>query len=216
MRTSHFCRSRLLLAAITCTLALQAGAATENKPGMRMYRYKNDQGVVVTSNRITPEYARKGYEIVNMGGAVLQVVPPEPTAEERVALAQAEQNKLSEVEQLEHDKQLLLRYSSEHELQVAKERKLLEIDNKVKVLQSNLGNQQQQLETTQRNAADLERAGREVPAALRVKIEELQKQITASADQLRIRQQELADESVRFDKELERYRYLEQKHGNRQ
>lgn len=204
-----------LLAGVLPQLA--EAAATKSKAGgakheaIRMYRYTNDEGVTVTASTIAPEYARKGYQVVNMSGVVLETIPPEPTAEERLELQRNEQNKLSAAQQLEQDKQLLLRYSSLEDLKAAKERKLAEIDNKIKMLQVNVFNLDQQTELEQQKAANYERSGQPVPPMVLKKIEELQQERKVLESQQASRQQELIEETARFDREIERYGVLEQK-----
>ena len=181
-----------------------------------MYRYTDDKGAVVTGNSIAPEYARKGYQIVTITGVVLQTIPPEPTAEEREKIAQDNQNKLSAEQQQEQDKQLLLRYSTLEEIQFAKKRKLTEIDNKIVLLNSNVGTLQSQIGVEQQRAAMYERNGQPVPAALLKKIEDLQQELKITEGQVTSRKQELADETIRFDHEIERLTYLEKNRPKRQ
>jgi len=185
--------------------AATKSASTE----LHMYRYTNDSGVVVTGNSIAPEYARKGYQVVTITGTVIQTIPPEPTAEERAKIAQASQDKISAAQQLEQDKQLLLRYSTLDEIQFAKKRKLTEIDNKIVLLNSNVTTLKSQVDTEQQRAAVYERNGQPVPAALLKKIDDLQQELKITEGQVTSRQQELADETTRFDKDIARLTILE-------
>lgn len=198
---------------LTASSLAYAAAPPSKSTTMRMYRYTNDKGVVVTGNSIKPEYARKGYQIVNMSGDVLETIPPEPTAEERQQIEQNAQDKLTAEQQLEQDKQLLLRYSTLDELKRGKERKLAEIDSKIKMLQANISSLQQQIDYEQKQAANFERSGRPVPPAMVAKLQGLRQEMKVSESQKISREQELAVETSRFDKEIERYIYLDQKRG---
>ena len=40
-----------------------------------MYRYTNDQGNTVVDYKVPPEFAARGYEVLNEKGAVIEVVP---------------------------------------------------------------------------------------------------------------------------------------------
>lgn len=209
----------LLILLIAALVPVAGNAATTKKqstptskkqpPAQQMYRYTDDNGIVVTGNSITPEYARKGYQIVTITGVVLQTIPPEPTTEEREKIAQANMNKLSAAQQLEEDKRLLLRYSTVEEIQFAKNRKLTEINNKIILLNSNVGTLQSQIGVEQQRAATYERNGQSVPAALLKKIENLQQELKITEGQVASRKQELADETVRFDQEIARLTVLE-------
>ncbi len=205
-----------LTVALTPAVVLAAGknsTASSSKEAIRMYRYTNKDGVLVTSNSIAPEYARKGYQVVNLGGAVLETIAPEPTAEERAQFEQGEKNKVSAAQQLEDDKQLLLRYTTAEEIQDSKKRKLTEIEDKVKMLNANVSTIGQQIGFEQQKAANLERNGQAIPPAQLAKIESLQNELKVTESQLNDRKKEVSEESQRFDWEIERYNLLVKKHG---
>jgi hypothetical protein len=208
-------RLSLWMAAVTLTVSAAAFAQEDAHTGVRMYRYTNNKGVMVTGSTISPEYARKGYQIVNLSGTVLETVPAEPTPEERALLEQQNKDKLSEVQQHEVDKLLLLRYSSMEELQSSKERKLAEIETKIKLLQGNVSGINQQLQFEQQNAAQFERSGKPVPQATLDKLASLQKELKNVQEQQVSRKQELEAETARFDKEIERFNYLDQRRAKR-
>jgi hypothetical protein len=199
----------LLALTLAAILPLASSAViAETKPLVHMYRYTNSKGTVVTSNSIAPEFARKGYQIVTIGGDVLQTIPPEPTPEDRAKAAQDVKDKISAAQQVEEDKQLLLRYSTMEEIQYAKQRKLAEIDNKILLLNSNVSTLESQIAAEQQRAATYERNGQPVPPILLKKIDDLKKELKATNDQVESRKQELADETVRFDKETARLTIL--------
>ena len=184
-------------------------AYADTKPSAHMYRYTNAQGVLVTGNSISPEYARKGYQIVTLSGKILETVRPEPTAEERAKIAQDNQDKVSAAEQREQDKQLLLRYSTLDEIQLAKTRKLSEIENNIVLLNSNDATIKSQIDVEQQRAAAYERNGQAVPPVLLKKIDDLQQESKITEDQITSRKQELTDETARFDKNIARLTVLE-------
>lgn len=209
-------RVAVLLAACLFTAPLWAakvnqapGKDDELKPGTYMYRFTNDQGVVQTSSAIPPQYAKNGYELVSLKGTVLRVVAPEPTEEERQALLAKAQDQLSEAEQRELDKQLLLRYSSEVDIQSEKKRKLAEIDAKIKMLEVNEQSTRQQIEHEQRKAAQAERNGQKVPESVVTALNNLQQEQRVLVNQREARLQEEKEEAARFDREIERFKQLE-------
>lgn len=221
-QTTHKLAKLFLLLSMTAmaghAIAKQPGPAVAKKPGesgIHMYRYTNDKGVVVTGNNIEPQYARKGYQIVTLSGQVLETVPPEPTAEDRAKIAQDNQDKVSAAQQLEKDKQLLLRYSKVDEIQFAKQRKLSEIENKIVLLNSNVATLQSQIGVEQQRAATYERNGQNIPPALLKKIDDLQQELKITEGQVTSRKQELADETVRFDADIERLIILDKNRPKR-
>ncbi|MDF3932472.1 DUF4124 domain-containing protein [Pseudomonas citronellolis] len=125
-----------------------------------MYRYVDDKGVTVIDRLGVPsQYIGKGYEVLNEQGRVIRVVPPAPTAEElkqrKAAAAQASS-----------DAQLLRLYTSVEDVDRARERKMSELDGLSSVARGNLQSLKTQQGNLQAQAADAERAGRQVPQQL--------------------------------------------------
>ncbi len=171
MSTSTLMRRTLWLGLL---LPLWANAA-------EMYRYTNAQGITVIDRQGVPsEFIAKGYEVLNEHGRVVRVVPPAPTAEEM-------QKILADRERAKSDAQLLRLYSSLEDVDRAQARKLAELDGLIGVAKGNLQSVRQQQANLQKQAADQERAGREVPKPL--------------LDQISSQR----DEQVRVKKDIERY-----------
>ncbi|WP_341521978.1 DUF4124 domain-containing protein [Pseudomonas sp. G.S.17] len=148
-----FCLS---LGPLLSPFAIQAAEARE----ILLYRYVDSRGVTVLDRQgVPPEYAAKGYEVLNSRGRVVQVVPPPPTAEE-LEQAQAAKAKATA------DAQLLRQYSSVDDVDRAKARKLAELDALVDVAKGNILNLNAQQSSLQKQAADQERAGRPVVHSL--------------------------------------------------
>jgi len=146
----------LSLAPLLSPFAIQAAQS----PEVLLYRYVDSRGVTVLDRQgVPPEYAAKGYEVLNSRGRVVRVVPPPPTAEE-LEQAQAAKTKATA------DAQLLRQYSSVDDVDRAKARKLAELDALVDVAKGNILNLNAQQSSLQKQAADQERAGRPVPQTL--------------------------------------------------
>lgn len=213
VQATRISRAALLLALVVAApLAIAAAepdASEELKPGTYMYRYTNAQGVKQTASVIPPAYAKQGYEIVSLKGTVLRTVAPEPTAEERAELAKNAQHQVTESQQREIDKQLMLRYSSVDDIEAEKKRKLAEIDAKEKMLAVNESATEQQIAAEQRKAAQAERNGQQVPESVVTALNNLQQELRVLGNQRQVRVQEMADEAKRFDQEIERFKTLE-------
>lgn len=142
-----------------CTLLLSlllplSGVAAE------LYRYVDDKGVTVLSRQgVPPEFVGKGYEVLNDQGRVVRVVAPAPTAEE-FARMQAEKARANS------DAQLLRLYTNLGDVDRARSRKLAELDGLIGVARGNLQSVRTQQNNLQSQAADHERAGRQVPEPL--------------------------------------------------
>lgn len=135
-----------------------------------LYRYVDDKGVVVLDRHGVPsQYIGKGYEVLNEQGRVIRVVQAAPTAQERQLLLEAEARANS-------DLQLLRLYASVQDVERAKKRKLAELDGVIGIARSNLQALHTQQDNLQSQAANHERAGREVPESLLVQIGNLKKE----------------------------------------
>jgi hypothetical protein len=146
-----------------------------------IYRYLNDKNLPVLDRQgVPPQFIYKGYEVLNDQGRVIKVVPPAPSEAERKRLAEDKARASS-------DAQLMRLYSTQEDIDRALKRKLDEIDGLIAIARGNKQSLHSQQVGLQGQAAELERSGREVPADMIVKI-----------DNLKLEQAQL-------DKDIERY-----------
>jgi hypothetical protein len=139
-------------------LPVMAGAA-------ELYRYVDDRGITVLSHQgVPPQHIARGYEVLNSQGRVIRVVAPAPSAEEMKEI-------LAERARVGSDAQLLRLYSTPEDVERARERKMAELDGLISGANGNLQSALTQQGNLQGQAADHERAGREVPAQLLAQIE---------------------------------------------
>ena len=161
---------------LLCLLLPLSSMATE------LYRYVDNKGVTVLSRQgVPPEFIGKGYEVLNDQGRVLRVIPPAPSPEEFARL-QAEKARASS------DAQLLRLYSNLDDVDRARERRLSELDGVIGVARGNLQSVRTQQANLQSQAADHERAGRQVPEHLLAQINNLK------------------DEQERLQRDIDRYK----------
>lgn len=180
-------RSLVALGLLTATLAHAA----------ELYRYTDERGVVVLDRHgVPPQHIGRGYEVLNEQGRVVRVVPPAPTAEEMQRQQQAKARAAADV-------QLLRLYASPDDVERARKRKLAELDSISGITQSNLQSLRTQQEALRAQAAQHERAGREVPQNLLTQIANLEKeQAGLQRDQVRYQRAKVeADASFARDRE---------------
>jgi hypothetical protein len=177
-----------------------------------LYRYYDAEGKMVVDYRVPAEYVGKGYEVLNDKGVVIQVVPRELTeeekaqrdVEERLQLeAEAEQERLRK-----WDESLLLRYSAVEDIEDARERALRDLRIRVSILKSNKRSLKLQVENYQKQAADLERAGKAVDLERLQTIEELQGEIASTDRAIADRQQEIEQVSGAYQQDIDRFEML--------
>lgn len=184
--------------ALCATLMSASALAAERM----YYRYINEDGVKVINHSIPPEYAQKGYEVVNVSGQVLKVVPPAiaPEDAERMAAEKAEQERLAK-----WDADLRRRYSSVKDIEAAKERRLRDMDTSLSILRSNIANYQTQIRAEQAKAADAERQGRKVQQSVLVKISNLQAELEDARLQVEARLKDYDNVAKRYDRDMQRF-----------
>jgi hypothetical protein len=174
--------------------------------GKKLYRYKNDSGVVGIDDHVPPEFAKNGYEVLTPDGRVIETVPRQLTGEEgaRVRALESETKRLQE-----WDKNLLLRYSSVDDIAAARERALREIDVRLSILRSNLLSIKGQIESEQLKAADLERRGIAVPDAVASNMEMLKREIADTEESIVQRSNEKTQVAASFQKDIDRFKVLQ-------
>jgi hypothetical protein len=174
--------------------------------GNKLYRYKDNKGVVGIDDHVPPEFAKNGYEVLTPDGRVIETVPRQLTGEEgaRVKALEAEAKRLQE-----WDKNLLLRYSSVDDIAAARDRALREIDVRLSILRSNLLSVKGQIESEQLKAADMERRGIAVPEAIVSNMEMLKREIVDTEEAIVQRTHEKTQVAASFQKDIDRFKVLQ-------
>ena len=143
-------------------------------PAAELYRYLDRNGTLVIDRQgVPPEYAGKGYDVLNEQGRVIRKVAP--------ALPAAElERRERERQQAAADAQLLKLYSSVEDVDRAKTRKLAELDGLVAIKKANLDSAHQLQNQLMEQAAVQQRNGQALPADLQARLD------AAAADQVRL------------------------------
>ncbi|GAB2189763.1 hypothetical protein [Sessilibacter sp. MAH2] len=162
------------------------------------YRYVNDDGIKVLEQSIPPEYAQRGYEVVNVNGDVVRIVKASLTEEELAA--RDRQRKLEE-----WDKALLTRYSTVSDVRAAKKRRLGEINTYIAILRGNILNLDSQIAREQSKAADSERAGLDVPEVILINIQNFRNEKRSAEEQIDLRREEYESVAEQFDRDIARF-----------
>ncbi|MFZ1293606.1 MAG: DUF4124 domain-containing protein, partial [Pseudomonadales bacterium] len=74
---------RLAFGACAFAVAGMLVASGVSHAQVRFYRYQNADGVTVIDDRVPPQFAQKGYAILDSNGRVVEVVPRALTEAER-------------------------------------------------------------------------------------------------------------------------------------
>ena len=128
-----------------------------------LYRYKNDVGGTVVDWRVPPEFAGRGYEVLNAQGQVVEVVPRQLSSGElqnKDLVKRLQQEATLERARLaKWDKFLLLRYSTVEDIDAARDRALRDLKIRLSILASNQRTARNRLESVLARVADMERRG---------------------------------------------------------
>ena len=128
-----------------------------------LYRYKNDVGGTVVDWRVPPEFAGRGYEVLNAQGQVVEVVPRQLSSGElqnKDLVKRLQQEATVERARLaKWDKFLLLRYSTVEDIDAARDRALRDLKIRLSILASNQRTARNRLESVLARVADMERRG---------------------------------------------------------
>lgn len=158
------------------------------------YRYVNDQGVKVMNHSIPPEFAQRGYEVLNISGRVIKVVPP--------ALTEADIQALEERQRVREEYEVLARrYSSPHDIEEAKLRQLERLDANIALVRGNINNLKRQIDGIGAKAAEYERAAKPVPQNLLDSLAKTRNEMVNSENLMVIRVAEKQKVIDKFERE---------------
>lgn len=179
--------SPLLLAVALAGIAPVVDAAGPGAKGSAAtqaayYRYRNAQGVLVMERSIPPEYAGKGYQVLNSFMQVIQEVPPAAVLTEEERRAKAE----SDVHNSRQDAELRKLYSAPQDAERLRDRQLEALGLKVEHARGQLNQTSGQRKVEMEQAARMERAGKPVPQHTRDTIDRLTRQAAEQDQQIRM------------------------------
>lgn len=173
-----------------------------------LFRYINDEGVVVISSNLPPRYASRGYTVIDSRGRVLREIPRQLSVEE-VQARQAEELAREEERQAEErrraqDAELLRLYSSPEEVTRARDRRIDSIESHIASVRASMARVRSQQSGLESQAAELERAGRPVPEHIVVAIQRSETQLEEREREIRQRQEEIERTRDSFDRDRAR------------
>jgi len=200
----------LLLALILFAFSKQAGAGA-------LYKWIDENGQIRYSDRLPPNQARKKHQQLNSQGVVLSTKEAAKSDEELATEAEA-RRKLEEQEakeaklkeaQYKKDQVLLLTFSSEEELGLARDDRLDVLDSVIQLINKSIAGTQQQLQQLQDSADEIYLSqGKEVPGGLAQKIEHFTSKLESRYAQMESKIAEKDKINEQYALDLVRYREL--------
>ena len=208
--------SFILVAAALCVLAGTTSAAA-------LYKWIDEDGQVRYSDRLPAKQVRKKHQQLNSQGVVVTTTEAAKTEDEIAAEAEAkrkaeeqaaEQARLDEI-QYKKDQVLLLTFSSEKEMALARDDRLEVIDSVIRLITKNITSTQATLQKLETDAEELYTSkGRDVPGGLAQKIEHFTRKIESRTDQLLLKVDEKDRVNEQFEADLARFRELKAEEAN--
>ncbi len=182
-----------------------------------LYKWIDEDGQVRYSDRLPAKQVRKKHHQLNSQGVVVTTTEAARTEEEIAAEAEAkrkaeeqaaEDARLAEI-QYKRDQVLLLTFSSENELALARDDRLEVLDSVIRLITKSITSTQATLEKLETNAEEIYISQeKEVPGGLAQKIEHFTRKIESRTDQLLLKMDEKERINEQFELDVARFRLL--------
>jgi len=177
------------------------------------YRWKDKNGEIHYGEAVPAEYADQPYDVLNKQGIVIRHVEDTseavdieaektPQKKERAPLISEEER------QIQSDRLLVIRYSSEADIQQALELELSQVGYDSKVINQSYESTGVAIRNQISQAADQQRAGQKITAEQQKEIDQLYARRSQDAKKkvaMKDREERIR---ARYAADLERYRYL--------
>jgi hypothetical protein len=175
------------------------------------YKWVDEKGVVHYTDKMPPEEINKGRVELNKQGVPVKATEPAPTPEQQRAKAEEdERQKQLAKEQAEvarRDRALLSSYTSESEIDLARNRSLRTIESVVqssKAYSEGLAKRKAALEAKKKT----EYASKPMPPTMERELETLNTELTRQEDLLLLKQKEVLAVNAKYDADKKRWREL--------
>jgi hypothetical protein len=198
------------LAGPVCLVVLVGGAAHAQSTA-HVFVCRDVNGHTITADRPSPDCANSAIEERTQGGVVVREIPAPLTLEQQRLKAIEDRKRhdaqFQQQEQARKDRALTATYSSDEEIQTARERALTDYKEALKLANQNLMLLLQEREVNNKDAAGY--AGKAVPLDLQHRIDANEAAINGVTHSIADNRAGIARVNQRFDSDLDRYRYLE-------
>jgi hypothetical protein len=200
----------LLLALILSAFSKQASAGA-------LYKWVDENGQIRYSDRLPPNQVKKKHQQLNSQGVILSTKEAAKSDEELAAAAEAkrklEEEQAAEAKireaQFKLDQVLLLTFSTEEELTLARDDRLEVLESVIQLINKSIDSTQQQLDQLQTSADEIYLSkGKEVPGGLAQKIEHFTRKVENRSGQLEAKMAEKSKINNQYRVDLARFREL--------
>ena len=176
-----------------------------------MYKWVDDKGVVHYTDKLPPEEVNKATVEFNKQGVPVRKTEAAPTTEQRRAKTEEEERSRQQAkqqsEQDRRDRALLSSYTSESEIELARNRSLHSIDSAMKSAQAyteTLTRRKRALEAKIKN----EYSDKPVPIVLQRELDGINTELGRQNDLIALKKGEIVQVNAKYDADRERWRAL--------
>jgi hypothetical protein len=195
------------LGLILCLLAMAGGDAMA-----RMYKWTDEKGITHYGDTLPPQYADRASTELSNGGRVLKRHDAALTPEQIKARAEEQARQKAEkqkvLEQKRKDSALLNTYTSEEEIDLARDRNLQQEDLVIKGTELRLKAVRARLDGYRKQSADFTLRKRPIPADLREDITGAEEEARRLQELIQQKQQDKEEVRARYNADKKRYREL--------
>ncbi len=191
--------------------ALIAGIAFSLPAAAKMYKWVDDKGVTHYGETIPPEYADKDRTELNKAGRAVkkeEVLTPEERRASEQAGAKKRADEEAALERKRRDKALVNTYSSEKEIDLARNRNLQQVEARITSINSRLKMADSNLAGLKKETDDYNAAGKKIPSSLQEDLKEAQERQAKLRQDLEQAETEKAALNARYDADKVRYKEL--------
>lgn len=207
MHPSSFLIAASLVLVSSSSFAQPAGAAPE-KGGI--VKWVDDKGVTHYGDSIPPEYANHSNTLLNKSGRVLRKNEAFKPSVQQTPDAEAEKQL---AEQKRRDDVLLASYTTEQEIDLAKDRSTQMDEATIRGLEQRAAGVKERLSTHNKSAAAFQARKKPIPDDLKQDINDANSELGSINTQIAQKHKDIEDTRLRFDQEKQRFHELKTMSG---
>ena len=176
----------------------------------KLYKWVDENGKVTYSDQVPPEQIKKEHQEINKTGVVVDKIDNIKTKEERAATKEKirlekEAKKIAAEKELIR-KNIILAYTDENEIIRLKEERVSALERNIELANQSLEFQKISREQILSRAADSERNGKEISAALKSRIITIEEKIKYQKQFIDSKTKEIDTVKTKFENDLKLYR----------
>ncbi len=193
-------------------IALITAVVSHTPVYAKMYRWTNDQGNVIYSDKVPPKESKLERHVLNTKGHVIETIRAAKTKEQialenRLKHLRREQEKII-ARQKANDKVLLSTFRNIDDLRMTLNGKLQSVDAQKRVHERSLENFRENLALSRKKAAKTERSARKVPVNILNEIASNEEKIHVTYLDIDKTIEKRKAIQTKFDKDIKRFLFL--------